>query len=110
MNLKGKTALITGAAKRIGRATALALAEQGLNVIVQFNSADNEARKVAEELQRTGVKAWTIQADFQRPNEYQTLIQRAQQAAGNLDILINNASIFPMETLKDLSWSGLSAN
>lgn len=84
MNLKGRTALITGAAKRIGRATALALAEQGINVVVHFNRSDSEARRVAEELQRKGVKAWTIQADFSRPDEYQTLIQRAQQAAGDL--------------------------
>ena len=56
------------------------------------------------------MKAWTIQADFGRPDEYQTLIERAQQMAGGLDILINNASIFPTETLRDLNWSGLSAN
>jgi len=61
-------------------------------------------------LQLKGVKAWTIQADFRRPDEYQTLIERAQQTAGGLDILINNASIFPTEMLKDLTWSELSAN
>jgi pteridine reductase len=110
MKLKGETALITGAAKRIGRETALTLADQGVNVVIHFNRSDSEARRLAEELQLKGVKAWTIQADFRRPDEYQTLIERAQQAAGGLDILINNASIFPMEMLKDLTWSELSAN
>ncbi len=108
--LKGKTALITGAAKRIGRETALTLAERGINAVIHFNRSDSEARQLAEELQQKGVKAWTIQADFRRPDEYQTLIDRAQEAAGGLDVLINNASIFPAEMLKDLTWSGLSAN
>jgi pteridine reductase len=110
MKLKGETALITGAAKRIGRETALTLAEQGVNIVIHFNRADTEARRLAEELQLKGVKAWTIQADFRRPDEYQTVIERAQQTAGGLDILINNASIFPTEMLKDLNWSELSAN
>ena len=110
MKLQGKTALITGAAKRIGRETALALADIGANVVIHFNRSDSEARGVAEELQLKGVKAWTIQADFRRPDEYQTLIERALQAAGGLDILINNASIFSSETLEDLTWSELSAN
>ena len=108
--LKGKTALITGAAKRIGRETALTLADRGINVVIHFNRSDGEARHLATELQQKGVKAWTIQADFRLADEYQTLIERAREMAGGLDILINNASIFPMETLADLSWSSLSAN
>lgn len=56
------------------------------------------------------MKAWTIQADFRSADEYQTIIERAQQMAGSLDILVNNASIFPTDTLADLNWSGLSAN
>src|SRR5262245_43141089 len=108
--LKGKTALITGAAKRIGRETALALADQGINVIVHFNRSDSEADRVVQRLQERGVKAWTIQADFRRPDEYQTLIERSRELAGGLDILINNASVFPPETLGQLTWSALSAN
>ena len=108
--LKGKTALITGAAKRIGRETALTLADRGINVVIHFNRSDGEARHLTTELQQKGVKAWTIQADFRLVDEYQTLIERAREMAGGLDILINNASIFPMETLADLSWSSLSAN
>jgi NAD(P)-dependent dehydrogenase (short-subunit alcohol dehydrogenase family) len=86
------------------------LADRGINVIIHFNRADAEAPQLAAELQQKGVNAWTIQSDFRRPDEYQTLIQQAQQMAGGLDILINNASIFPAETLPDLSWPGLSAN
>jgi pteridine reductase len=108
--LKGQTALLTGAAKRIGRETALTLAGLGINVVVHFNRSEAEARELAAELQQKGVKAWTIQADFRRPDEYQTLMERARQMAGSLEILVNNASIFPLEKLNDLTWSGLSAN
>jgi NAD(P)-dependent dehydrogenase (short-subunit alcohol dehydrogenase family) len=109
-SLKDKTALITGASKRIGRETALTLANRGINIVIHFNRSDVAARRLATELQQKGMKAWTIQADFGRPDEYQTLIERAQRIAGSLDILINNAAIFPAGTLSDLSWSSLSTN
>jgi len=108
--LENKTALITGAAKRLGQETALTLSDRGINVIVHFDRSDTEARKLTADLQKKGVKAWMIQADFRSPDQYQTLIERAQQMAGGLDILVNNAAIFPAETMTDLSWSGLSAN
>jgi NAD(P)-dependent dehydrogenase (short-subunit alcohol dehydrogenase family) len=106
----GKTALITGAAKRLGRQTALTLADRGVNIVVHFNQSAAEAVPLMAEIQRKGVNAWTIQADFSRPDEYQTLIERAREIAGGLDILINNASIFPADTVATLSWSGLSVN
>jgi pteridine reductase len=108
--LRGQTALITGAAKRIGREIALALADMGINVVLHFNRSDDETGRLAAQLRQKGVQSWVIQADFRRPDEYQSLIDRTLQAAGRLDILINNASMFPQETLSDLTWQGLSAN
>ena len=108
--LRGKTALVTGGAKRIGRQIALALAERGINVVVHFNRAESDARQLAGELHQIGVAAWAIQADFRRPDEYRGLMGRAVQIAGALDILVNNASIFPLETIAELNWSSLSAN
>jgi len=108
--LKGRTALITGASKRIGRETALALAEQGVNIALHFNRSEGEARELAAELERKGVKAWTVRADFRQPREYQSLIERARKEAGPLDILVNNASMFPAEAIGDLTWSGFSAD
>lgn len=70
-SLKGRTALITGGARRIGRETALALAEQGVDVAVHYNRSDDEARQLAAELELRGTKAWTVQADFRRPQDYQ---------------------------------------
>ncbi|HYK25437.1 MAG TPA: SDR family oxidoreductase [Steroidobacteraceae bacterium] len=108
--LRGRTALITGAARRIGRETARALAEQGVNLVLHFNRSDGEAQRLAEQLERLGVRTWPVQADFRRPEEYGTLIERARELAGALDILINNASIFPAERLDALTWPELSAN
>jgi len=108
--LRGRTALITGAARRIGRETARALAQQGVNLVLHFNRSDGEARQLADQLEPFGVRAWLVQADFRRPDEYGTLIERARELAGNVDILINNASIFPAEPLDTLTWPELSAN
>lgn len=108
--LQGRTALITGGSRRIGRETALALAEQGANIIIHFNRSDTEGRQLADELKEKGVRAWTVQADFRRADEYRSLIGRARSLSGKLDILINNASIFPSETLAELAWSGFSAD
>jgi pteridine reductase len=108
--LQGRTALITGASRRIGRETALALAEQGVNIALHFNRSEGEAQQLAAELERKGVKAWTVRADFRQPQEYQSLVERARSEAGALDILVNNASMFPAEAIGDLTWSGFSAD
>lgn len=108
--LQGRTALITGASKRIGRETALALAEQGVNIVLHFNRSEGEARQLAAELEHRGAKAWTVRADFRQPQEYQSLVERARGEAGALDILVNNASMFPAEAIGDLTWSGFSAD
>ena len=109
-DLRGRTALITGAARRIGRETARAFAEQGVNLVLHFNHSDEEARQLADQLERLGVRAWLVQADFRRPGEYGTLVERARELAGSVDVLVNNASIFPVEPLDALRWSELSAN
>lgn len=107
--LKGRTALVTGGARRIGRAIALALAGRGVNVAIHFNRSADGARELAAEVERAGAKAWTVQADFCRAEEYQSLIERTRSLTGGLDILINNASIFPAESLGELAWPGFAA-
>ncbi len=108
--LTGQTALITGAAKRLGRATALALAEDGVNVVVHHNTSPADAEALCEELRELGVDAWTLRADLASREESETLIDRARQAAGPLDILINNAAIFPPGTLTDITFDDVVAN
>jgi len=100
-NLFGKTALITGAAKRLGRAIALKLAEEGVNIVVHYNQSVEEATELIKEFKGMGVGAWDIPADFANPDEYRTLVERSLKAAGSVDFLINNASIFPASDFKD---------
>lgn len=90
MSDKRRTVLITGAAKRLGRAIALDLAAHGWNVVIHYNISANEARATAEEARAFGVEAKTVQADLAREDEVQGLIAKA----GTLDALINNASLF----------------
>lgn len=100
---QGRTALVTGAAKRIGRAVALALADAGADVIVHYNRSAQEARSVASEATDLGVRAWTVAADLSEPAAGTRLFQQAVETAGPVDILINSASIFPRGTLLESS-------
>ncbi len=107
--LKGKTALITGASRRIGRALAMALAEEGVNIVAHDRrDRELETDKVCDEVVGCGAKSWNVSADLEKPEEYETLVVRAMQAAGALDILINNASIFEPGTLMDMGFHDLT--
>jgi hypothetical protein len=105
--LEGRTALITGAGKRIGHDVAIALADQGANIVVHYRSSADEAGELQGELRERGVKSWLAKANFEKPDEYETLIDRAGRVAGSLDILINSAAIFPPSTLEDVQFQDL---
>ena len=109
-SLAGKTALVTGAAKRIGRATALALARERVHVVVHYRSSHDEAEATADEIRSTGVDAWTLQADLGKAAEADALLPRAIDAAGPIDFLINNASVFPSSRLTGFAPEDLAAN
>jgi hypothetical protein len=98
-----QTALITGAAKRIGRATALALAKNGLNVVVHYATSKNEALQLVEEIRSIGSAAWSIDADLADPKQAEALVTRSVEFAGSLDVVINNASVFPSSRLMDFT-------
>ena len=102
-SLIGKTALVTGAARRLGRATALALAQAGADVVVHYSTRAAEAQSLADEIKTLGRKAWTIQADLRDASQAESLMEQALHQAGTVDILINNASIFPSDTVENLS-------
>jgi len=94
-SLGGRTALITGAAKRLGRAMALALGAEGANVVVHYGRSAGAAAETAGQIHAAGAKAWALQADLSDPAAAAGLFARAVELAGPVDILINNASIFP---------------
>ncbi len=109
MDLKGRTALITGAGKRIGREIALALAGEGVNVVVHYSRSSAEAAELKEAIEARGVKSWLARADFDK-KEYEGLVEKAAQATGGIDILVNNASIFPASRLDGATFEGLLSN
>ncbi|MBS3733338.1 MAG: SDR family oxidoreductase [Phycisphaerae bacterium] len=92
--LANKTALVTGAARRIGRATALALAEAGADVVVHYNRSAAAAERTAAEVRDAGRKAWTIACDLSEPADAAELMSRVRDEAGAVDVLVNNASVF----------------
>jgi pteridine reductase len=108
--LKGKTALVTGAARRVGRTIALALARAGVRVVVHHRRSGGEAEALLGELRALGVDAWTIAADLSSPEEAEGLFDRVVEMAGPVDILVNNASIFPKDTVNDLTARDLMLN
>jgi len=97
--MRGKVALVTGAAKRLGRAVALALAEEGVHVIVHYGTSAADAERTAGEIRRRRRKAWTIRADLADPSQAQGLIPEAAKAAGPITYLVNSASIFAASRL-----------
>lgn len=91
--LKNRLILVTGAARRIGRALALASARAGADVIIHYNLAAEAADATRREIEAMGRRAWTFKADFAEQQDVQTLIQRTA-ATGALFALVNSAAIF----------------
>ncbi|NYJ10072.1 NAD(P)-dependent dehydrogenase (short-subunit alcohol dehydrogenase family) [Rhizobium leguminosarum] len=89
-----RSALVTGAAKRIGRAIAEDLAANGFSVAIHANGSLSEAEELVAELRQKGYRAIALKADLTNIGETGELVKRASQALGPLDLLVNNASIF----------------
>ena len=108
--LSGKTALVTGASRRLGRAIALALAHQGAGIVVHYNRSEQAADALCAELRRMGTSAYRIQADLSETNQAERLFESAAAQAGPIDVLINNASIFDQETIWETTDTSLQHN
>ncbi len=93
MSMEKQTALITGAARGIGRAIALRLAKDGVNVVINYTTAEKEAEETAREAEKLGVQALLVQADVSKEEEVEELFEKAMTLTGRIDILINNAGI-----------------
>ena len=94
--LNGKTALVTGASRGIGRASALALAQSGAQVLVHYSSKEKEADAVVTEIRKGGGKAEKVGADLRRPDGAHTLAKQVRAIVGDrLDILVANARASP---------------
>jgi 3-oxoacyl-[acyl-carrier protein] reductase len=102
--LDGKAALVTGSGRNIGRATVLALAREGADVVVNARSNQSEAEAVAEEARALGVKAVVAIADVSDRAQVDRMLSKAVGELGKIDILINNAAIRPHKAFTDITW------
>ncbi len=102
INLTGKTALVTGASRGIGRACALALAHAGAQVLVHYSSGELEAQAIVDEIRQGGGKAEKLAADLAAPNGPHELARRVRDIiGGRLDILVANAGISKAAAIED---------
>jgi NAD(P)-dependent dehydrogenase (short-subunit alcohol dehydrogenase family) len=85
---------VTGAAVRLGRAQALALAEQGVRLVVHYNTSSGPASQVVRQIESIGGEAIAVQADLSRPMQAPAIVEQAIARFGQADILVNSASIF----------------
>ena len=102
MNLSGKIALVTGASRGIGRATALALAKAGAQVLVHYGRGANEAEAVVAEIRGSGGRAEAVSADLAAPDGPAKLAAQVRRMVGDrLDVLVANAGVSKSVTLED---------
>jgi len=101
--LDGKYALVTGASRGIGRAIAIALASEGAAIAIHYRSGEAEARSLADELAKKGVKTLLLQGNVAERPVWTAMIERIKSEWGRLDILVNNAGITRDKTLRKMT-------
>lgn len=101
--LDGQVALVTGAAKRIGRSIALRLAADGAGIVVNYLSSRAEAESLVREIESLGRKAIAVQGDVALRTDVQRLFEAVEERFGRLDILVNNAAIFFSAKFQELT-------
>jgi len=110
--LTGKTALVTGAAKRIGRAIALTLAESGANVAITYLNSQPEAEGTVRALAEYGVEAMAVRCDLRDAESIEQTVAAVVEEFGGLDLLVNNAGVFESVALQSISveqWDAMFA-
>ena len=102
MQLAGKSAIVTGSAVGVGRATAVELAKRGVNVVVNYSRSEQEARETVAEIERLGAKALLVRADVSKDEEVRSMVQQTVETFGSLHILVNNAATTAFVNFADL--------
>jgi len=106
-NLSGKSALVTGASRGIGRGIALSLARQGAEVAINYRSSKEEAEEVQGEIEKIGRRSIIVQADVSQKEAVEKMVAEVKKAFGKIDILVNNAGIAifkPFDQLTEEDW------
>ena len=99
LDLQGKTAVVTGGSRGVGRATALMLADAGCSVGIGYRSREQDALRTVEELEARGVKSWAQAGDLGDPAGARELFLRVDREFGGLDIFVGNAGIWPPDDI-----------
>src|SRR5579872_935755 len=111
--LRGKTCLVTGGAKRLGRASAMALASAGADVAITFRNSAREARHTVVDLSSLGVRAFALQCDITDEASVKAMMKDAGRELGRIDVLVNNAANYgaaDFERLTLQQWDGIFAS
>ncbi|WP_259372367.1 SDR family NAD(P)-dependent oxidoreductase [Salinarchaeum sp. IM2453] len=104
-NLTGRTALVTGSAKRVGREVLLNLADAGADVAVHYRESKTEAEETADAARDLGARATTVQGDITVSQEVDSLVEDCESTLGSVDILINTVGPFPRGNWDELSFN-----
>lgn len=110
MDLRGRRALVTGGAKRMGRGLALALARAGASVAITYRSDGKEAEETLREIAALGVEAMSVRCDVRDPLHVVDAVENVVAQMGGLDLLINNAGAFetvPLEQISVEQWDAM---
>jgi len=110
LDLNGRTALITGASRRIGRAIALRLAEEGADILLHYRSSEDAAASLREEIIKKGAMATLLKADLSTSEGVDRVLASCMGHSKGIDVLVNNASVFGRAALrKDDDMSSMSS-
>jgi NAD(P)-dependent dehydrogenase (short-subunit alcohol dehydrogenase family) len=101
--LSGKVALVTGGAKRLGRAAALALAQVGADVAVTYLHSEKEVQRIGKELEKNGSRVLAIGCDVTDPTSVSAAVKKTVAELGGLDILVNNAGAYETVSFEDIT-------
>ncbi len=110
MSFSGDTVLVTGGARRLGRAAVESFAREGADAVIHYRSSEEEAEELADTLRSRGCRALTIQADLTSPEEAEALLPRIRKADFFPNILINSSSLWNTDSFSDLSTRDFEAS
>lgn len=103
MKLWGKSAVVTGSSRGIGRAIALELAREGADVVVNYQKRDEQAKEVVERIKSLGRKSVLVKADLSDVISAERIINEMIKEFGKIDILVNNAGVLHKASMEDIT-------